>query len=116
MNLPGFTADVYIPLPMLEKAAARLSWIALVCAGTAIVIVVMQNMLQPEVAQLQKAVPHSDKHSHCHLLVVRHLRCQTLRVGIGSNHSPPGFSFRGGRWVCARHIRVFAALGTAATR
>jgi len=44
----------HIPPAMLEKAAARLSWVALVCAVTAVVMAVMQKMLQPEVAQIQK--------------------------------------------------------------
>jgi len=43
-----------IPASLLEQAGTRLSWVALVCAVTAVVMALMQNLLQPEVAQLQR--------------------------------------------------------------
>jgi tRNA A-37 threonylcarbamoyl transferase component Bud32 len=60
MLMPGSTGSrlslSQIPPAMLETAAARLSWVALVCPATAVVMAVMQHFLQPEVAQLQKQV------------------------------------------------------------
>src|SRR5690242_8698169 len=44
----------HIPASLIEQAATRLSWVALVCAVTAVIMALMQNLLQPEVAQLQK--------------------------------------------------------------
>src|SRR5712692_8623472 len=44
----------HIPTSLLEQAATRLSWVALVCAVTAVIMALMQNLLQPEVAQLQR--------------------------------------------------------------
>ena len=60
MIVPG-TADSRlslseIPPPLLQKAADRLSWVALVCAGTAVAMAAMQHVLQPEVAQLQREI------------------------------------------------------------
>src|SRR6266852_5624078 len=43
-----------IPTSLLEQAATRLSRVALVCAVTAVVMALIQNLLQPEVVQLQR--------------------------------------------------------------
>jgi eukaryotic-like serine/threonine-protein kinase len=43
----------HIPASMIEKAAARLSWVALVCAVAAVIMAVLQHFLQIEVAKLQ---------------------------------------------------------------
>src|SRR6185295_14370625 len=47
----------HMPPQLLEQAAARLSWVALVCAGTAVIMAVLQNLLQPEVGEIQKQFP-----------------------------------------------------------
>lgn len=43
-----------LPPAMLQKAASRLCWVALACACMAIAMHVVQNVLQPEVAQVQR--------------------------------------------------------------
>ena len=43
-----------LPPAMLQKAASRLSWVALVCAGVAVAMPFVQHALQPEVAQTYK--------------------------------------------------------------
>ena len=40
-----------LPPAMLQKAASRLSWVALVCAGVAVAMPFVQHALQPEVAE-----------------------------------------------------------------
>src|SRR5438876_8395176 len=46
-----------LPPAMLQKAASRLCWVALVSAGATVAVHFAQQMLQPEVAQIQKQLP-----------------------------------------------------------
>jgi len=43
-----------LPAGLVQKASARVCWIALACAATTVAMTLLQRVLQPEVAQLQK--------------------------------------------------------------
>jgi hypothetical protein len=47
----------HLPPAMLQRAASRLSWVALACAGVEVAMHFVQLILQPEVAQIQKQLP-----------------------------------------------------------
>src|SRR5258706_939957 len=46
-----------LPPAMLQKAASRLGWVALACAVTTVGMQLIQQVLQPEVAQILKQLP-----------------------------------------------------------
>jgi serine/threonine-protein kinase len=46
-----------LPPATLQKAASRLIWVGLACAGTSVVMQLIQRALQPGVAELQKQLP-----------------------------------------------------------
>jgi eukaryotic-like serine/threonine-protein kinase len=46
-----------LPAATVQKAAARLCWVAWACAATAVAMALLQNILQPEVARIQTHLP-----------------------------------------------------------